>query len=46
MIIYLRLSKRLDEYFFFKRKHDATDIEDEDDEELNLPELHPMEDST
>ena len=31
---------------FFKRKHDATDIEDEDDEEVNIPKLDPMEDST
>ena len=42
----MHLAKGLDEKVFFKRKHDATDIEDEDDEEVNLPELDPMEDST
>ena len=42
----MHLAKRLDEKVFFKRKHNATDTEDEDDEEVNLPELHPMEDST
>ena len=42
----IHLAKGLDEKVFFKRNHDATDIEDEDDEEVNLPELHPMEDST
>ena len=42
----MHLAKGLNEKVFFKRKHDATDIEDEDDEEVNLPELHPMEDST
>ena len=42
----MHLAKGLDEKVFFKRKHDATDIEDEDDEEVNLPELDPMENST
>ena len=42
----MHLAKGLDEKVFFKRKHDATDIEDEDDEEVDLKELHPMEDST
>ena len=42
----MHLAKGLDEKVFFKRKHDATDIEDEDDEEVDLPELDPMEDST
>ena len=42
----MHLAKGLDEKVFFKIKHDATDIEDEDDEEVNLPELDPMEDST
>ena len=42
----MHLAKELDEKFFFKIKHDATDIEDEDDKEVNLSELDPMEDST
>ena len=42
----MHLAKLLDEKVFFKRRHDGTDIEDEDDEEVNLPELDPMEDST
>ena len=42
----MHLAKGLDEKVLFKRKHDATDIEDEDDEEVNIPELDPMEDST
>ena len=42
----MHLAKGLDEKVFFKGKHNATDIEDEDDEAVNLPELDPMEDST
>ena len=41
----MHLAKGLDEKVLFKKKHNATDIEDED-KEVNLPELDPMEDST
>ena len=39
----MHLAKGLNEKVLFKKNHNTTDIEDEDDEELNLPELHPME---
>ena len=42
----MHLAKRLDEKVLFKKKHNATDIEDEDDKEVDLPELDRMEDST
>ena len=42
----IHLAKGLDEKVLFKRNHDATDIEDEDVEDVNIPELDPMEDST